>query len=249
MSNLKWVAPTKRKEERALNLRAFFEVAHLGILDDLCIPGIAYRQVGDNSKNDYALAAWAQKARIESRKIEVSAINVEKLQSSIPAIRALTIQKPDFFCDKLQRLLNECGIAIVFLPHIGGSFLHGATFIEGNRIVIGLTVRGRDADRFWFSLFHELYHILAGHIFNLNQEEPEIERENKANQYARDTLIPYDKYKRFVDRGCINRTSIIQFASSIEVDPGIVVGRLQKEKVIPYTWFNDLKTQYIITAS
>jgi HTH-type transcriptional regulator/antitoxin HigA len=35
------------------------------------------------------------------------------------------MQNPSDFCPALRE--NACGIAIVFLPHIGGPFLHGAT--------------------------------------------------------------------------------------------------------------------------
>ena len=156
MATLGWVPPTRKAEEKVWNLRGFFEVARLGLLEILRIPGIAYRKVGENSKSNYALAAWAQKARLDSRTILTSPVNIDKLSSVLSDIRALTLEDPESFCPKLRQLLGECGIAIVFLPHISGSFLHGATFIEGNHIVIGLTVRGRDADRFWFSLFHEL---------------------------------------------------------------------------------------------
>lgn len=36
--------------------------------------------------------------------------------------------------------------------------------MDGNKIVVGLTARGKDADKFWFSLFHELAHIALGHV-------------------------------------------------------------------------------------
>ncbi len=34
----------------------------------------------------------------------------------------------------------------MLLPHIGGSFLHGASFYDRDHLVMGLTVRGKDAD-------------------------------------------------------------------------------------------------------
>ena len=52
----------------------------------------------------------------------------------------------------------------MFLPHLKGSFLQGASFMDGNKIVVGLTARDKDADKFWFSLFHELAHIALGHV-------------------------------------------------------------------------------------
>ena len=99
--------------------------------------------------------AWAQKAKLEARSIKTSPIDLKTLTKNIPRIRKMTTLDPSDFCQLLINLLSNCGIALVFLPHIGGSFLHGATFYDGNKIVVGLTVRGKDADKFWFSLFHE----------------------------------------------------------------------------------------------
>ena len=246
MATLGWVPPTRKAEEKVWNLRSFFEVARLGLLESLRIPGIAYRKVGENSKSNYALAAWAQKARLDSRTVLTSPINIDKLCSILSDIRALTLEDPELFCPKLRRLLGECGIAIVFLPHISGSFLHGATFIEGDHIVMGLTVRGRDADRFWFSLFHELYHIIDGHIFNQGcTDDPE--QENAADKFAKNTLIPEDAYSEFIQTDCKSKGAIIAFARKIDIAPGIVVGRLQKENIIPYEWYHDLKVRYTIS--
>lgn len=52
----------------------------------------------------------------------------------------------------------------LYLPYLKSSFLQGVSFIDGNKIVVGLTAKGNDADKFWFSLFHELAHIIHGHI-------------------------------------------------------------------------------------
>lgn len=247
ISKFGWVPSAKSVEEKVSNLRRFFEVARLGALDNLRIPGIAYRKAGEGTKSDFSLAVWAQKARLEARAIHTSEINIERLKNSISSIRNLTIKDPRYFCPELTRLLSECGIAIVFLPHIGGSFLHGATFIDGNHIVLGLTVRGRDADRFWFSLFHELAHILLGHIFNTQENISSVENEHLADQYARDILISPLDYQRFLNSRIKNRNAIIQFANEIGVAPGIVVGRLQKENIISYKWYHDLKEQYTIS--
>lgn len=240
-----WVPEARAVMQKVLNLRAFFQVARLGVLEELCLPGIAYRAVGNGKKSDYALVAWSQQARIEAVKTEVAPINVEKLRENLGAIRALTVLDPSLFSSELKRLLAECGIAIVFLPHIGGSFLHGATFVSGKYIVLGLTVRGRDADRFWFSLFHELCHVLEGHIFS--NELSELDTERAADAFARDTLIPPKAYDRFIQEKNYNSLAVAAFADSIGIAPGIVVGRLQKENVIPFSWHHDLKTQYQLT--
>lgn len=240
-----WVESVKDSTEKVYNLRRFFEIAKLEVLSSLTIPGIAFRRTAASESSDYALAAWAQKARIEARSIETAKINLKKLEDSISEIRDMTTKSPAIFCPQLSKLLATCGIAIIFLPHIGGSFLHGASFYDGDHIVIGLTVRGKDADKFWFSLFHELCHILKGHISDHSGTTEEQEQE--ADAFARDVLIPPDIYQQFTDHNSFGKESIVVFAKRIGIDPGIIVGRLQKEGYIQYNWHNDLKTKYRIS--
>jgi len=54
--------------------------------------------------------------------------------------------------------------------------------------------------------------------------------EDDADVFARDTLIPPEKYKEFLSKGVFTERAINEFAESIEIDPCIVLGRLQKEK-------------------
>lgn len=245
MAKLQWIRPTRNRNEKALNLRKFFEVARLNALSRLYVPGIAYRVTGSNDTSDYCLAVWTQKARIDSRDRQSAPVNMSKLQESIPKIREMTVMSPIEFSDRLIDLLSECGIVLVFLPHIGGSFLHGASFNDGNRIVMGLTVRGRDADRFWFSLFHELCHIIRGHINTPNENDQA--REDEADDFAKDILIPPGQYQEFVDQECFSKECIEAFAKEIGIASGIVLGRLQKENYIPYNRYNELKVKYEIS--
>ena len=245
ISSWKWIPETKNIQEKVFNLRAFFEVACLELLDKLEIPGIAYRKAGTNDAGDYIRACWAQKARLEARKITVKPINIDMLKKSIPAIRILTVQPPKFFCDRLRETMSECGVAMVFLPNIEGSFLHGASFVDGKRIVIGLTVRGKYADKFWFSLFHELHHVIEGHIYkDMNFEE----RERAADIFAQDVLIPGKDFRDFILKKDFRKESIVSFAQRIGIAPGIALGRLQKENYVKYNRHMELKQKYEIAA-
>lgn len=246
MAKLGWVDDTKKKPERVTALRKFFQVISLKLVLDEKITGIAYRRLSETEKGDYALLAWAQKAKIEAREIETKLIDVQKLEQVIPEIRKMTVEAPSVFCPRLSSILADCGIAIVFLPHIGGSFLHGATFLDNKKIIVGLTVRGKDADKFWFSLFHELGHVILGHVFN--DRTTTVEEEEAANCYARDILIPMHNFNAFVKKYHQNYSEqvIKQFSKEIGIDPGIVVGRLQKQNEIAFSWHNCLKKKYVI---
>jgi len=246
IAHLGWVPETKKIQEKVANLRAFFEVVNLGLLKNLRTPGIAYRRAGANDASNYTLACWTQKARLEARKISVKPVNICKLKRSIPDIRMLTVQSPEVFCTRLYEIMSGYGVAMVLLPHIEGSFLHAAAFSDGKRIIIGLTIRGRYADKFWFSLFHELYHVIEGHIFDYGSSGESEERELAANNFARNILIPENDFKDFISKNNMGKSSIISFAKKIGIDAGIVLGRLQKETYVDYSRYNELKQQYVI---
>lgn len=247
MAKNNWLPATRKADEKVLYLRKFFEVVYLKKLEnDSLLPAIACRRQSITEKADFALIAWAQKAKIDARSIPTSPIDLKGLSARVPEIRAMTTKDPDEFCPRMVELLADCGIALVFLPHIGGSFLHGATFYDANKIVIGLTVRGKDADRFWFSLFHEFGHVLLGH---LNQKAGTSEGDERAADiFSRNILIAPDAFQQFVGMRHFTKESIISFASTIGISPGIVVGRLQNEGYIDFKWHNDLKTKYELSA-
>ena len=245
MSDYGWVPITKKIEEKVVNLRKFFGVVRLGLMKDMRLSRIACRRLAETEKSNYALMAWAQQAKIEARDIKTSLIDLKTLEKRLPEIRSMTSLDPEVFCDRLEKILADCGIAIVFLPHMDGSFLHGATFIDGKKIVIGLTVRGKDADKFWFSLFHELGHIVLGHVNNIDGTTEDDEK--AADQFAQEILIPTADINSFVSQNDFSRSSIRDFADKEGIQCGIVVGRLQKEGFIKYNQYNDLKTKYEIS--
>ena len=244
MAKFGWVPETRDAKEKVMNLRKYFEVVELSLLESKQITKIACRRLAVTEKGDFALLAWAQEAKIKARSIETSPINIKGLIGMIPQIRTMTVLKPKEFCPKIKSMLAECGIALVFLPHLKGSFLQGASFMDGNKIVVGLTARGKDADKFWFSLFHELAHIVLGHTGQLDGTTDQDEKD--ADSWARDTLIPEKAFEEFKKDAFFSLASIQIFAKTLGIAPGIVVGRLQNEGYIKHSMMNELKEHYEI---
>lgn len=242
MARLGWVEPTRSAVEKVYELRKYFEVVRLSLLgEERLAPGIAYRRQKETAESEYALLAWAQKAKIDAREITTGKINVGKLEEYVPKLRELTTMDPADFQPLLVSLLADCGIATVFLPHLEHTFLNGATFYDGSKIVLALTLRGADADKFWFSLFHELAHVIYGHIGQTTGATEE--EEHAANAFARDTMIPPEAYAQLV-AGNKTRGSVESLANEIGIAPGIVVGRLQKDGYLSYSQLNGLKVRY-----
>src|SRR5690606_29318018 len=112
-----------------------------------------------------------------------------------------------------------------------------------NRGMIALNLRGKANDRFWFTFFHE-----AGHLLNDDRNEIFVDidyaddpREHDANQFAAETLIPR-KYEGELPK-LKSTAAVTAFSKRIGLHPGIVVGRLQHEKIIPFKFLNGLKTR------
>lgn len=246
MAKFSWVPKTREAKEKVIYLRKYFEVVELSLLGNEQITRIACRRLAITDKSDLALMAWAQEAKIRARTIETLPINIKGLNTAVSDLRKMTMLKPKEFCPKIKKSLADCGIALVFLPHLKGSFLQGATFLDGNKIVVGLTARGKDADKFWFSLFHELAHIILGHVGQANGIYDEDEK--AADLWSGNTLIPLADFEAFKEKRDYTEQSVQKFAKEQGIAPGIVVGRMQREGMIKYNMLNGLKEQYVISV-
>ena len=110
-----------------------------------------------------------------------------------------------------------------------------------------LTIRGSYADIFWFSIFHELGHIVNDDINksgNYIDYDKNDESERLADEFACNSLIDPDNYCCFIEHANFTWKSIETFAASQNVKPYIVLGRLQREHLIEYSRFASKKTRY-----
>ena len=110
-----------------------------------------------------------------------------------------------------------------------------------------LSDRGKKDDILWFTLFHEIVHLLKH-----SKKEVFIDLENttkdlieeESDEFAKNILIPKDVYNSFIENNhLLNETIIKNFSKKNNVSVGIVVGRLQKDKVIGWNKFNNLITR------
>ena len=119
-----------------------------------------------------------------------------------------------------------------------------ATKKIGNNIVLMVNDRCLNADTFWFTLFHEIGHILNGDL-GISFEK---EAEEKADKFAEDSLIPPVAYANFVQQKNFDKIAIKEFAKKINRDPSIVLGRLQNDHHVRYddNSLNSLRVKYKI---
>ena len=178
--------------------------------------------------------AMVQIATNKALKISAPKFNKKKFEEAVKYALTLTRNHEEFY-PLIRKAFLETGVIFVILPNIAGSKTNGATKKIGDNIMLMVNDRRLNADSFWFTLFHEIGHIINGD-YGISFEKETGEQEEAANKFAQDSLIPSDQYKKFVEGAKFDLQSIKEFANRINRDPGIVLGRLQNDKIVD---FND----------
>ncbi len=251
MAKLGWVPKVRQAREKVRCLRRFFGVSTLAAVSGVRAYECAFRRA-DAPASQYALAAWLRQGEIEARTLDTAPFDKAKLRAALPALRPLTREHPERFVPELTALLAACGVAFVTVPHLPKTYAQGAVFWLGDRAVLQLSIRGSYADIFWFSLFHELGHLLRHGkrtiLEGQGEDDDEYRRmEGEADEFARNALLPGDDYAQFVQRGTFDKDSLLAFAERQGIAVGIVVGRLQREKYLTYQQHHSLRERYTWT--
>lgn len=256
MVGLGSIAARRKAEDKVRELRRFFGVASLLQLGQVTAYMPAFRLGGGvRQPSPYGLAAWLCCGAKEGSQLDTAPFNEVKLRALVPAFRDLTSAPASDVASGLQQLLAECGVAFVLFPHFPRTYAHGATFwIEPRKKAVLLSsARGRWADIFWFSFFHELGHLLlhGNTVFvEMDQSaETRMPEEEAADRFAQDSLVPPADYAAFVAGRDFSATAVTRFAQQAVIHPGIVVGRLQHEQLIAPDRLNSLRTRYEFARS
>jgi HTH-type transcriptional regulator/antitoxin HigA len=206
-----------------------------------------FRKSGVHQDDDYATAVWLRLARDKAERIQVNEFIKHNLESTLEKLRSLTKESLNNSISKIKDLLKDAGVALVIIPELKKTHLSGVSFwISPNKALIAMSLRHKTNDHFWFTLFHEIGHILlhskkAIFLDSAKTSSRVSPIEKEADQFARDNLIPEYEWEKFTAQNFIRSDSVRRFSRKISIHPGIVVGRLQKEGRIPYSQLNQLK--------
>lgn len=189
-------------------------------------PRVAARRSDCFETRPGAASAWIRLGELQARKIECRPYSKERFQEVLKQIRSLTTETPKTFIPRLLQLCADAGVAVAIIKKFDKVPWNGASkWITSSKALILLSTRGKAEDLFWFSFFHEAYHVLHGkktklYIAEENSTDPE---EQRADAFAADFLIP-KQYDQQI-RGLTSDAEIIELATTLGVGPGIVAGR------------------------
>ncbi len=212
------------------NLLSFFGVDSLSYVSQT--EAIAFRQT-PGKFNSYSLAAWLRCGELEAKTIQTASFDNKKVKEIIPELRKLTTC-PEGFGEKLKELCASAGVAVVYTPYFKNTKVSGSARWIGDKAVVQLNTKGAYGDIFWFTFFHELGHILLHGVkekFVDYNGKTINDKEKEANEFSANTLIPSKDYDLLVSNRLLTARQVISFAQSIEIDPGIVFGRLGHDNI------------------
>ena len=197
-----------------------------------------------------AVTAWMRMGEIIAQKIECAPYDQGQFVKALTKARGLTTGHPKDFQARLVQGCAEAGVAVVFVKELPGIRFSGITrWLGPQKALIQLCLRYRRDDQLWFTFFHEAGHILKHgkkDMFLEDDDNQDVEKEKEADKFAADFLISQRDWTRFITgRSLFSKADIKRFAGELGISPGIVVGRLQHEKRIPFTHCNELKVKLV----
>jgi len=210
---------------------------------------VAYRRSPSFQAAPESVAAWLRIGERIAQGIDTSPFDRDAFGSALTEIRNMTTTLPRAFVPRMKERCRRAGVALVMVPELPRTHLSGATrWLSKDKALIMLSLRHKRDDHFWFTFFHEAGHIQLHGKKTVFIEEQGLEHnreEIEADRFAAHLLIPEGDYKRFTqDRGRPTRKAVQNFAAELGIAPGIVVGRLQHDRIIDFSWYNELVRRF-----
>jgi HTH-type transcriptional regulator/antitoxin HigA len=210
-------------------------------------PAASFRASPAYKSSPHAAAAWLRWGEILAIKVAAEPYDADRFRIVLNEIRPLTRRELPLAREQVESLLASAGVALVMTPGLEGTRLSGAArWLRGDKALIQLSLRHKTDDQLWFSLYHEAGHVLTARRTDFIDDEnggtdKQDNDERAADEFARNTLIPPADYNDFAARGDFSRPAVRELAKRMDIAPGILVGRLQRDKHLPPSQLNDLK--------
>lgn len=223
----------RKIDEQIKEVRNFLNVATLKVFTKRDM-AVSFRSSTEELTvaNIIKANTMVQIATNKALRVNAQKFNKHKFEDAVKYALTLTKNHNEFY-PLLYKSFLEAGVIFIILPNLSGSKINGATKKIGDSIMLMVNDRRLNADSFWFTLFHEIGHIINGD-YGISFEKETGAQEELANRYAEDSLIPSQQYQEFKNKNQFDLQSIRFFSNQINRDPGIVLGRLQNDGIIGF---------------
>lgn len=251
MIKMGWIA------ERGDPINQLEELLHyLGVASPVqwqtMLQGTQWRQSPTFAADPAAVSAWLRQGETLSLQLQCAPYDEVLFREALQQVRELTAQPPEKFVTQVTQICTQAGVAVVFVPEIPGTRTCGATrWLSPTKAMIMLSLRYKTDDHLWFTFFHEAAHLLLHgkrEVFLEDDDEVSEDvraKEEEADRFACDFLIPPEAIRQFQPSGAhYSHEDVIEFAQHLGIAPGIVVGRMQHDGIVPPQNLNRLKRHF-----
>lgn len=199
---------------------------------------MAYRRRAASRETDLpSLASWLLLGE-KQLPDNLPPLDKAALKALLPQLRELTCSKIHKALPEARRYLQEVGVALCIVPAIKSLGVHGVTRWVNGSPVIQLSTLYKTDDQIWFTLFHEIGHVLLHSDTQLFISDDDSQAEEEADAFAARTLIP-EPYQNSLPRKR-DLKLVKEMAEEIGVAPSIILGQAQ-HKTGDYAWGHALK--------
>lgn len=241
-----WVSAQHTIEAKTSELLGFFGFSDHSAWENYYFSQklrVAFRISLAHTQEPYAISAWLRQGELQAAELTTNAFDDKKFKETLPLIKDIMARHPDNFFQLLQQYCLAAGVKVVYTPCIKKAPINGSTRWINDSPLIQLTGRYKRNDIFWFTFFHEAGHILLHgkkEIFleNIEYSDKSKDKETEADNFAVKWTLSKEQEEEILQNCPITEKEIIIFAEKFNTHPAIIIGRLQHQKRIPYTFGN-----------
>lgn len=242
-----WLPGFNDPKEIANGLLSFFGIASPNEWESIYTKtSAAFRISLAHTSEPEVISVWLRYGEIRLPEMDLPEFNKPLFKKSLDRILELAFEHPPRFDSKLIDICKECGIGLVYTEAFSKAPINGAVRWFRNNPLMQLSDRYKTNDKFWFDFFHEAGHILEHGKKDVFLEddkglEKDQKKEKEADEFAAEWLIPGKIYSKLIENHPIDENIIIEFSHRYKIHAGIIVGRLQHDKLLEPNQFNHLK--------
>jgi len=254
------ISDTKDKTNLVSELLSFFRVKspmeYYKIYNEA---SVAFKIELKHTKDPEAISVWLRLGEKDVEGVngvDLMAFNKKKLSNSVAELKRISYEMEDGWHKELRDTLADCGVALSYTPMIKKAPIYGAARWIRNKTVplIQVTDRGKDANKFWFTLYHELGHILLhgkkeifieGDAATMDRLVMDESKENEADRFAEKALFSDSQLRQLEDiiKGSVTPEMIIQLSRSMKVNRSFIISKLQRMGTLEYNKLNRMKVK------
>lgn len=236
-----WLLPYEGLDELKEQVMEFWGMKSLDFShhDASLLPCLTRKSEAYNQYNASYALTWYRKACLVAETKRVRPYDPQKLKALYENLHSFTIL--DGGINKFLNEINDAGVIFFVLPHLSKTYLDGAAFFSGGNQVIVYTGRYKRIDNFWFTVAHEIAHIIK-HIddktpFILDnfstKERSKIEDE--ANELAA-RMLKHHEITAFLEpyRTYLSTLKIEECALKLKIHPSIIISKLAHDGTVSY---------------